>query len=115
MEHDQPPREPKHARLISTLIAILPYFMSVAALLGLITAITLVVIGGYIYRWEWTGFIGKTLWDWMKLLVVPIILALGGLLITQMERLNAARAQRIDAERLALEHEQAQQDREDTR
>jgi uncharacterized protein YjbI with pentapeptide repeats len=26
-------------------------------------------------RWKWTGFRGKTLWDWLQLLVVPLALA----------------------------------------
>lgn len=35
---------------------------------------------------EWTGFQGQTLWDWMKLLLVPIILAIGGFLFNRAER-----------------------------
>lgn len=27
--------------------------------------------------WEWTGFGGKTGWDWMELLIVPLVLAVG--------------------------------------
>jgi hypothetical protein len=61
------------------------------------------------YKWGWTGFAGKTLWDWMKLLIVPLILALGGLLITQMERRNSARAQERDRERLEVDRQQTQQ------
>jgi len=33
--------------------------------------------------WGWTGFGKKTLWDWLQLLVVPAVLVLGGLLLTQ--------------------------------
>jgi hypothetical protein len=100
--------EPRRGRRLWTVIAALPYVIPVALLLGLAIAITLVAIGGYMYKWGWTGFAGKTLWDWMKLLIVPLILAVGGLLITQMERLNSARAQELDRERLEVDRQQTQ-------
>jgi hypothetical protein len=28
-------------------------------------------VGGYRWNWGWTGFQGNTLWDWLKLLLVP--------------------------------------------
>ncbi len=36
----------------------------------------LLVIGGYGAGWRWTGFAGNTLWDWLKLLLVPFVLPL---------------------------------------
>jgi hypothetical protein len=33
-----------------------------------------VVIGGYAFSWGWTGFQGNTLWDWLRLLLVPFVL-----------------------------------------
>ena len=27
---------------------------------------------------KWTGFKGKTLWDWLQLLIIPLVLAVGG-------------------------------------
>ncbi len=27
--------------------------------------------------WDWTGFGDKTAWDWMQLLIVPLVLAVG--------------------------------------
>jgi hypothetical protein len=100
--------ETRRGRRLWSVIAALPYVIPVALLLCLVIAIILVAIGGYIYKWGWTGFADKTLWDWMKLLIVPIILALGGLLFTQMERLNSARAQALDRERLEVDREQTQ-------
>jgi Pentapeptide repeats (8 copies) len=35
----------------------------------------LILIG---YRLNWTGFLNKTLWDWMQLLIIPAVLAIGG-------------------------------------
>jgi hypothetical protein len=45
-----------------------------AVLLGA-TAIVLLV-GGYGLGWRFTGFQGKTLWDWLDLLVLPFALSL---------------------------------------
>ena len=33
-----------------------------------------VVLGGYLGDWDWTGFRGNTLWDWMHLLLLPLLL-----------------------------------------
>lgn len=32
------------------------------------------IVGGYAFNWAWTGFQGNTLWDWFKLLLLPIVL-----------------------------------------
>ena len=40
------------------------------------------IIGGYLFNWNWTGVSQKTLWDWMQLLIIPVVLALGGYLFT---------------------------------
>jgi hypothetical protein len=42
--------------------------------LGLSCAVLVVV--GYIAPWSWTGFSGKTLWDWLELLLLPVSIAL---------------------------------------
>ena len=31
------------------------------------------VIGGYALRWTWTGYSGNSLWDWLKLLLLPLV------------------------------------------
>jgi cytochrome bd-type quinol oxidase subunit 2 len=31
------------------------------------------VIGGYVASWRWTGFTGNTLWNWMNLLFLPLL------------------------------------------
>jgi hypothetical protein len=28
------------------------------------------------WTWNWTGFLNKTLWDWMQLLIIPVGLAI---------------------------------------
>jgi hypothetical protein len=47
-------------------------------LLGLGGALILGVvgIGGYAGRWAWTGFGGEQLWDWLHLLLLPLVLVL---------------------------------------
>jgi hypothetical protein len=31
------------------------------------------VLGGYLGNWTWTGFHGNTLWDWLHLLILPLL------------------------------------------
>jgi MFS family permease len=33
-----------------------------------------VVLGGYLGKWAWTGFTDNKLWDWMHLLLLPLLL-----------------------------------------
>ena len=45
--------------------------------IGLVVVIALIIFG---YRLSWTGFngnnkSGKTLWDWLQLLIVPVVLS----------------------------------------
>ena len=55
----------------------------------------------YVYEWKWTGLVKnpdfhkRTLWDWLNLLIVPAVLALGGYLFTRSEdRSTQAAAER---------------------
>lgn len=32
------------------------------------------VLTGYLVPWAWTGFTGNTAWDWIKLLVLPVLI-----------------------------------------
>jgi uncharacterized protein YjbI with pentapeptide repeats len=56
---------------------------------------------GYKDEWTWTGFVKdtdyskRTLWDWLDLLIVPVVLAIGGYLFTRSEnRATLAAAER---------------------
>jgi hypothetical protein len=42
-------------------------------LLGVVVAAA-VVAAGYLVPWPWTGFTGNTAWDWIKLLLLPVLL-----------------------------------------
>src|SRR5690242_7395432 len=57
-------------------------------LVGLLVLIIFIVLG-YIFSWDWTGLGAvntdpkqhtKTLWDWLQLLIIPAVLAVGGYL-----------------------------------
>jgi hypothetical protein len=39
-----------------------------------LAAFAAVVLGGYLGSWTWTGFTGNTLWDWLHLLLLPLLL-----------------------------------------
>jgi len=46
-----------------------------------VTGVTLLVafgglvMAGYLVPWAWTGFTGNTLWDWLSLALLPLVLA----------------------------------------
>lgn len=40
---------------------------------ALVAGWVLTVIGGYAWTWTWTGYQGNTLWDWLQLLLLPLI------------------------------------------
>ena len=70
------------------------------ALLAVVIVLIILIILGYILNWDWTGLIatdvtstpqkstsiivyqpGKTLWDWLQLLIIPAVLAVAGYVI----------------------------------
>ncbi|HTT55260.1 MAG TPA: hypothetical protein VMH35_28045 [Streptosporangiaceae bacterium] len=42
-------------------------------LLVLVAAWAATVFGGYVLHWGWTGYQGNTLWDWLQLLLLPLV------------------------------------------
>jgi uncharacterized protein YjbI with pentapeptide repeats len=75
--------------------AALPIVVTALAL-GMIT----LAVGSYHYRWSWTGFAGKTLWDWMTLLVIPGVLGAAALWLNQ----------RLETQRREIENNHFEQD-----
>jgi uncharacterized protein YjbI with pentapeptide repeats len=69
-------------------------------------------------RW---GFRGKTVWDWMALLIVPLVLVVIGLVFTllqdarqqEIEDRRAQQAQKIENQRAQAERELAEQQAQD--
>lgn len=41
--------------------------------IALVAGWIVTVIGGYALRWTWTGYSGNTLWDWLEILLVPLV------------------------------------------
>src|SRR5215211_4565925 len=63
-------------------------------------------------RWRWTGFTGKTLWDWLQLLsalAIPVVLAVAGFYFSsqQDERQRLSEVRRAKSEQ-AIEEQRAQ-------
>ncbi len=54
-------------------------------LLG-VAGLAVLVIGGYGLAWTWTGFGGNRLWDWLHLLVLPIVVGLSPLWFSRRQR-----------------------------
>jgi len=60
-------RERMHPRNHNRMIAILA--------LGLFLLCVFLLLLVYIYPQKWTGFSGKTLWEWLDLLLLPLVIA----------------------------------------
>lgn len=41
----------------------------------ILLAFAALVLGGYLVPWSWTGFTGNTLWDWLSLALLPVVIA----------------------------------------
>src|SRR5215213_3652333 len=54
--------------------------------------VALIIVLGYVREWEWTGLVKdkaytkRTLWDWLQLLIIPAVLAGGGLWFNRQQR-----------------------------
>jgi hypothetical protein len=48
-------------------------------LLGVLAGFVCLVLAGYLVPLEWTGFTGNTLWDWLELALLPVVLATAAL------------------------------------
>src|SRR2546427_371972 len=67
----------------------------------IIIALLVVIILAYIFKVTVPGLSGKNLWDWLQLLIIPAVLAVGGYLFTYTMSRNdrAATEKRTQAER----------------
>ena len=52
----------------------------IVTVLVVLLALLVVIILGYSFNWSWTGLHGRTLYDWLQLLIIPAVLAVGGYL-----------------------------------
>ena len=72
----------------------------VILMLVVLVALVVVIVLGYTNNWSWAGLRGKTLYDWLQLLIIPVVLAVGGYLFnyttSRTEREIASDQQRGD-------------------
>ena len=54
-------------------------------------ALLIVLWGGYIRKWQWTGFEHNQLWDWLKLLLLPVALGVIPLWVQYKEFIGKGR------------------------
>jgi uncharacterized protein YjbI with pentapeptide repeats len=74
----------------------------VAASLASFAGILALIAFGY--RLSWTGFLTKTLWDWLQLLIIPVVLAIAGFWLSQIQK---RREERITQGQKEVEQEVA--------
>src|SRR6266446_8210811 len=81
--------------------------------LVIVLVLLVLIVLGYTFNWSWTGLHGRTLYDWLQLLIIPAVLAIGGYLFNYTTGRNERQAneQRAKIEREAAE-KQAQAERE---
>ena len=65
----------------------------IALIATLVALFVLTIIGGYELHWSWTGFEGtdktdKTLYDWLQLLIIPVVIAIVGLWFSHIQKSN---------------------------
>jgi hypothetical protein len=62
------------ARFLPALLHSLRENQTRAIICSLVAAAwALTVVGGYVWHWSWTGFQGNTLWDWLELFILPLL------------------------------------------
>ncbi len=82
-----------------------PVAAVLTALLVVVIVLVVLSVLGYIVNWNWTGLgsyipptkagnfqRGKTLWDWLQLLIIPAVLAVGGYLFNYTTSRNEQKA-----------------------
>jgi uncharacterized protein YjbI with pentapeptide repeats len=90
----------------------------ITSFLAILCVLLILIALGYVLDWSWTGLIpynvggqqqpGKSLWDWLQLLIIPAVLALGGYLFnysTNMNERNTADKQNEAEQLLARENQ----------
>lgn len=66
---------PVAVALIPVLVELRPQWARrhVALLVAGATVFVGLVLAGYLAHWRWTGFTGNTVWDWLHLLLLPLL------------------------------------------
>jgi uncharacterized protein YjbI with pentapeptide repeats len=89
---------------------VLRWWMFITALVIIFAGVSIVLIYGYLAKPGWIGVSGKKFWDYLELLVVPAVLAIGVYLLNRaQERERQAQEAHRERER---EHDAEQRERE---
>jgi hypothetical protein len=66
---------PLAVALIPVLVELRPHWARrhLAVLATATTIFVALVLAGYLAHWRWTGFTGNTMWDWLHLLLLPLL------------------------------------------
>jgi len=81
----------------------------------IVAIVVLLIWPGWAYQWRWTGFgasksrSSKTLWDWMQLFLIPLMLAIAGFLLNraqQRREQHMAKANRAQDQKIADDRQQ---------
>jgi hypothetical protein len=75
----------------------LEIFIVTGSFLALIALVVFIILT-YIYNWNVPGLRGKNLWDWLQLLIIPVVLAVGGYLFNYTTSRNEQRAAQLRAQ-----------------
>ncbi len=87
------------ARLHSWLKFIKKHWVAILAVaIVLVTAIAF-IISAYRFGWAGTGFLNKSLWDWLQLLIIPAVLAVAGFWFNQTQKDRDQKAQEAQKQR----------------
>jgi len=70
--------------------------------LVILLILLVLIILGYLFNWSWTGLHGKTLYDWLQLLIIPAVLSFG---VWWLTRLQQQRDQQLAEKRAQTELE----------
>jgi uncharacterized protein YjbI with pentapeptide repeats len=99
-------------------IKIHPVRTVLIALLAVVIVLIILSILGYILNWGWTGLgtyisppypkdstfqRGKTFWDWLQLLIIPLALAIIAIFFNRSERKNEQRIASDNQQEVALQ------------
>src|SRR5215212_2545737 len=78
----------------------------------LLLAIAVFVYLGYHFRWRWTGFPQKRLFDWIQILIIPVAVVIGTFALNRAAKRRDDVAQEEQQER-EQEAQQGQREREE--
>jgi hypothetical protein len=79
---------------------------SLLVLVALAVVLAVFVGLGYGFRWAWTGLETKSAWDWLELLIIPVVLGAGALWFNTKQARRGEQQQRQNELEIANEQRQ---------